>query len=160
MKALRAQARALRKCAPAAAREDAEGVHDIRVASRRLRAVLAEHGVLFKKARVRRLNRNARRVTSVLGKPRELDVTIALLESLRPDFHGPARYAVNHVVRKLRAQRSAESHAIRKTAKFVQSREFRRALRDLYESKPRVRCHLRDAVANTTAPLRRGRCGA
>ncbi|NIA15205.1 MAG: CHAD domain-containing protein [Nitrospiraceae bacterium] len=150
VKAFKGQARALRKHAPAAAREDADGVHDIRVASRRLRAVLAEHGVLFKKSKVKRLNRNARRVTSVLGKPRELDVTIALLEPLRPDFHGPARYAINHVLRNLRAQRSAQSHAIRRTARFVQSREFRKALRDLYESKPRVRCHLRDAVANTT----------
>lgn len=149
VKALKAQARALRKHAPAAAREDADGIHDVRVASRRLRAALAEHGALFKKSRVKCVSRNARRVTAVLGKPRELDVTVVLLESLRPAFHGPPRYAINHALRTLRAQRSAQSHAIRQTAEFVQSGEFRKSLRDLYKGKPRLRCHLQDAVTST-----------
>lgn len=66
--------------APAARGGDVEAVHDLRVASRRLRAAMA----LFEPclpASARRWRKEVRRITRALGQARDLDVQIEALES-------------------------------------------------------------------------------
>ena len=136
-KQVRAQVRVLRTRTDAVRDEDADGVHDLRVASRRLRAILAEHKGLFDKGAVRKVRKRARRVTRALGRPRELDVSIEVTQRLRNGCHGPARYAASHLLRQLRAQRAGQSSAIAKTTDQVDSSKFRKAVKTLLNSGPK-----------------------
>ena len=136
-KQVRAQVRVMRTRTDAVRDEDADGVHDLRVASRRLRAILAEHKDLFDNRAVRKVRKRARRVTRALGRPRELDVSIEVALRLRNGLHGPARYAASHLLRQLRTQRDGESSAIAKTADRVDSPKFRKAVKTLLNSGPK-----------------------
>ncbi len=106
----------------------------MRVASRRLRAGLAEHGPMFDKERCKRFRKHVRRVTRKLGKARELDVSIALALEYRESLHGPMRFALNHVLRRLRKARQSEADSIRAALAAVESRDFGRDLLPLFES--------------------------
>ena len=136
-KQVQAQVRVLRTRTDAVRDEDADGIHDLRVASRRLRAILAEHKGLFDTRAVRKVRKRARRVTSALGRPRELDVSIEVALRLRNGLHGPARYAASHLLRQLRGQRAGQSSAIAKTADRVDSPKFRKAVKTLLNSGPK-----------------------
>jgi hypothetical protein len=59
-----------------------EGVHDVRVASRRLRAAMDVAEPAFPRKWYKRLHRNAKEITGALGEVRDRDV---LLEALRAD---------------------------------------------------------------------------
>jgi Ppx/GppA phosphatase family/CHAD domain len=61
---------------------DTEGVHDVRVASRRLRAAMDIAAPAFPRSWYRPLHRAAKEITSALGEVRDRDV---LLEALRAD---------------------------------------------------------------------------
>ena len=61
---------------------DIEGVHDVRVASRRLRAAMDIAAPVFPRGWYRRLHRAAKEITGALGAVRDRDV---LLESLHAD---------------------------------------------------------------------------
>src|SRR5437763_11057167 len=64
---------------------DPEGVHDMRVATRRLRAALELFRDVFPKRRLRPMLRDVRRLADALGEVRDLDV---MLEALRADVRG------------------------------------------------------------------------
>ena len=59
---------------------DPEHIHQMRVASRRLRAAMPIFRTCFPKRKYRKWSRSIRTVTSSLGKARDLDVQIAFLE--------------------------------------------------------------------------------
>ncbi len=62
---------------------DMDGVHDMRVASRRLRAVLTEFKSLFPAKPRKAIAGRGRHITRLLGRPRELDVDLTRIEALR-----------------------------------------------------------------------------
>lgn len=64
---------------------DPEGVHDMRVASRRLRSALRDFRSLLARRDVLRLNRESKRFADALGAVRDEDVAIMRLEKLAPD---------------------------------------------------------------------------
>jgi exopolyphosphatase/pppGpp-phosphohydrolase len=66
----------------ALAGEDIEGVHDVRVASRRLRAAMDVAAPVFPRRWYKALHRTAKEITSALGEVRDRDV---LLDSWRAD---------------------------------------------------------------------------
>ena len=66
----------------ALAGEDIEGVHDVRVASRRLRAAMDIAAPMFPRPWYKKLHRAAKEITGALGEVRDRDV---LLEALRAD---------------------------------------------------------------------------
>src|SRR4029079_16911010 len=68
-----------KKIPEAVAGDDIEGVHDVRVASRRLRAAMDVARGCFPTAWYRPLYNNAKEITRALGAVRDLDV---LIESL------------------------------------------------------------------------------
>ena len=62
--------------------EDIEGVHDMRVASRRLRSAVGDFSVFVRRRDLRRLKKGIRDVAGALGGVRDEDVAIAALEKL------------------------------------------------------------------------------
>ena len=80
------QFRELRKKARSARKGKAEGVHGMRVASRRIRAIAREREAYIKPKWRSAIRRTAKRITKALGDARELDVCVALLEARKDSF--------------------------------------------------------------------------
>ncbi len=100
---LAAFTRSLHKVEPG----DVRAIHRTRVASRRLRELLPV--LQIDPALCARLMRDLRRVTRALGRVRELDVTVQLVEELRRDI-GTADVGLGVVSDRLRQARAA-AHA-------------------------------------------------
>ena len=79
---LKTRAGALRRFLPVAIGGDRRGVHQARVASRRLREAVPVLTTGVKRAKSRKAVRKIRRLTRALGKVRELDATLQLLDEL------------------------------------------------------------------------------
>jgi CHAD domain-containing protein len=76
------RARALKRHVAAAIKGDGTGVHQARVASRRLREAVPVLAADVKGSRKGNARRKIRRLTQALGQVRELDVTLALLDDM------------------------------------------------------------------------------
>ncbi|HOE66086.1 MAG TPA: CHAD domain-containing protein [Candidatus Hydrogenedentes bacterium] len=143
---VRARAAMVHASIEAARAEDPDGIHDLRVASRRLRAALVAHRKVFMRGTRRPVTRRARAITKALGKPRELDVTIALLEKRRRR-DGSVRAALAVALRRLRAERKALSASVAEGASAAAFREFELALVDLFLGmRPPRTCYLKEAA--------------
>ncbi len=85
---------------------DIEGVHDMRVATRRLRAVMEIFAVCFPKEQHRRALREVKELADVLGERRDPDVMIDGLEKVAKSL-GPAdRSGIRHLERTLRDEQA------------------------------------------------------
>jgi len=118
-RALQKHARQSQRCASKVASQDAEAIHQMRVASRRARAVLAEQEPFLRSDERKRSKQRARSITRLLGDARELDVTIALLTKFRPRVDESGRIAINHALRRLRAKRRALNDQTARAADMV-----------------------------------------
>jgi CHAD domain-containing protein len=109
----RTRLEALARQVPLALRGDVEGVHQARVASRRLRELLPLLAASPDQAAdVRRCRRRVRRITRSLGVVRELDVSARALEEVRR--HHPAHErAVTDVLEALLRERERAEPAMR-----------------------------------------------
>jgi CHAD domain-containing protein len=86
--------------------DDVEAVHDLRVAARRLRAVLEVFEVAFPRKPWRRLLVDVKEAADALSPARDLDVHLALLERFR-DAAGPAeRAGIESLIEELRQERA------------------------------------------------------
>jgi len=120
--------------------DDPEGVHDMRVASRRLRAALEFFSPWLEDGEGDRLERDLRALTRALGKTRELDVLRLKLSELTPRTTPAGALALEHLdVRLARKRRKARSQMLRHFAKV-----------DL----DRVDLRLRRVAATLTRPAR------
>src|SRR3954452_19841198 len=63
---------------------DPEGVHDMRVASRRLRSALQDFSPYIRQRPLKTPAKQIREIAQCLGRVRDLDVSIATLEKLAP----------------------------------------------------------------------------
>jgi len=131
--ALNRQRESIRKNAGALKAEDPDAIHDVRVASRRLRSILSEYRPVFEKRSLRNARGIARQITQALGVARELDVSIALLESLRKETRGTARSAAVYVLAELRVARHGESRHVAKATDLAGSKEFEGLLSKVVE---------------------------
>jgi CHAD domain-containing protein len=86
--------------------EDIEGVHDMRVATRRLRAVLEIFAPCFERERVRDVLRDVKRLADALGERRDPDVHIDALEDFAAAASQPDRPGVRVLVDRLREQQA------------------------------------------------------
>jgi CHAD domain-containing protein len=85
---------------------DIEGVHDMRVATRRLRAVMEIFAVCFPKEQHRRALKEVKELADVLGERRDPDVMIDGLEKVAKSL-GPAdRSGIRHLERTLRDEQA------------------------------------------------------
>lgn len=131
---IKERVRALRRQTKAARRQDADGIHDLRVASRRVRVALKEAAPVFGRHEATRFEERVREVTRLLGKARELDVSLELLERRRKKLRGPPRYAATHTIHHMRALRKAAAPDVGAAAGLVESPAFDESLLGLFES--------------------------
>ena len=102
---------------------DIEGVHDMRVATRRLRAAMEIFGPVFPKKRHRRALGEVKRLADVLGERRDPDVMIAGLRELEAKLTKEDMPGIESLVEELSAGQSEANELLERT--LVQLREER-----------------------------------
>jgi CHAD domain-containing protein len=85
---------------------DIEGVHDMRVATRRLRAVMEIFAVCFPKQQHRHALREVKELADVLGERRDPDVMIDGLEGVAKKLAPGDRSGIRHLEERLRDEQS------------------------------------------------------
>ena len=85
---------------------DIERVHDMRVATRRLRAALEIFAPCFPKKEHKALLAEVKRLADALGERRDPDVHIDALETLKAELGQGERTGVNGLVAELRARQA------------------------------------------------------
>ena len=85
---------------------DIERVHDMRVATRRLRAALEVFKPCFQAGELKGALREVKAIADALGERRDRDVTIAALEDFAEALAAPDRPGVESLVAKLREEQA------------------------------------------------------
>ncbi len=145
-------ARLLELCGVTGWQEDPEGLHQVRIASRRVRAVLdlvaPELYPDFKKH-----EKHLRRLTQALGITRELDVHAAALEALEKAHPDPFRDAtVEHLLELLERQRRKARAAMHQDLEKISLKDLDRLLVAPSFSGPLVMAQLPQAVWDCLEP--------
>ncbi len=114
--------------------DDIERVHDMRVASRRLRAVLEIFAPCFPSKEYERVLRDVKRIADALGERRDPDVHIEELERIaaaltRADAHG-----IRSLEDVLRAQQQAANEALAAKLHEIEESGLRERLAALADS--------------------------
>jgi len=91
---------------------DIEGVHDMRVATRRLRAALEVFKPCFPREGHAQLLDEVKHLADVLGQRRDPDVAIEALESFEKGLSLPDRPGVDGLIAQLRAQQAAANDTV------------------------------------------------
>ena len=84
---------------------DIEGVHDMRVASRRLRSALRDFMPFLRERKLRRINKDLKALADALGRVRDQDVAIAALEKLAADAPSEVSAGIEQFVDERRLKR-------------------------------------------------------
>jgi CHAD domain-containing protein len=106
---------------------DPERVHDMRVASRRLRAALEIFADCFPKAEHRALLREVKLLADALGERRDPDVQMAALQKLGAELGQAERPGLNGLVAELRARQTHGNERVQEAIERI--REVRLAER-------------------------------
>jgi CHAD domain-containing protein len=138
----------LRQQIPMVRDQDVEGVHDMRVASRRLRAALGEYKPLFTAPARKAFHGRIQEVTRLLGRPRELDVHLHILEQFRLEENGVSVGALHYVIEHIRGDRLAQSKKCVKAVELVASEDLDGELAALLTSVRRNASGFLDAIGN------------
>jgi CHAD domain-containing protein len=85
---------------------DIERVHDMRVATRRLRAALEIFEPCFPKKQLRSALREVRAIADALGERRDRDVAIAALEEFGAALAAPDRPGISSLIEQLRVEQT------------------------------------------------------
>lgn len=126
--------------------QDPDGVHDMRVASRRLRAALSDFGGLLPKKPGKAFRVYVREITRLLGEPRELDVMLEMLARRKKNSTGPARTAYNYALRKTRARRASFAPHCLDALALVESPEFQQHAQAVLDGlEERSKCYVKQA---------------
>jgi CHAD domain-containing protein len=91
---------------------DIERVHDMRVATRRLRAALEVFATAFPKGQLRPVLRDVKRLADALGERRDPDVHIEEFTKLRSGFKAADRPGVTLLLDELRAEQARGNQAL------------------------------------------------
>jgi CHAD domain-containing protein len=95
---------------------DIERVHDMRVATRRLRAALEVCEPCFPGKRFKSTLAEVKEIADALGERRDRDVSIAALEGFAAEMPAPDRPGIQSLINELRAEQRQANEAL---AKFV-----------------------------------------
>ena len=104
--------------------DDVEALHDMRVASRRLRAAISIFEPAFRGTRFLKFQAEIRRVTRALGEARDLDVMIETLETLAATVPTTQRAGIDALVERRRAERLTSQYAVMAAMERVESRDL------------------------------------
>ena len=91
---------------------DIERVHDMRVATRRLRAALEIFAVCFAKSEHRRVLKEVKALADALGERRDPDVAIDGFARVRDALPQGDRSGINHLIDELRAQQAGANESL------------------------------------------------
>jgi CHAD domain-containing protein len=108
--------------------DDVERVHDMRVATRRLRAALEIFEPVFPRKRHRKALKRVKALADALGERRDLDVEIERLEDLAGNVADEDRDALASLVGELRAGQLQANEAL---APFVSAKRLKKLRRRL-----------------------------
>jgi CHAD domain-containing protein len=91
---------------------DIERVHDMRVATRRLRAALEVFRPCFPSAEFKKALREVKTIADALGERRDRDVSIAALAEFSESLAVPDRPGIESLVAKLRSEQADANEAL------------------------------------------------
>ena len=91
---------------------DIEGVHDMRVASRRLRSAIQDFSGFLPGKPLRLARKNIRMIATALGIVRDLDVAIATLEEVLTDSPEELKHGLAAVIERKREERERRRRAL------------------------------------------------
>jgi CHAD domain-containing protein len=107
---------------------DIERVHDMRVATRRLRAVMEIFAPCFPKAEHRQALKEVKALADALGTRRDPDVAIEELEQIAEGLAGADRPGVESLVGELREDQEEGNATVRETLAGVERDRLRERL--------------------------------
>ena len=113
---------------------DIERVHDMRVASRRLRAVLEIYAPCFERDRFRAVLADVKALADALGARRDPDVQFAALESLRAAMPPDAHSGIALVTEEVRREQSDGNDVLAVALEAAESSDLRGRLLELADS--------------------------
>jgi CHAD domain-containing protein len=114
--------------------EEPERLHDMRVATRRLRAALEICEPCFPRKRHRKALKRVKRLADALGERRDRDVEIAFLEEFAADAPAADEEALAARIKILRKEQQQANEALAPGLKPKRLRKLRRRLHDLVEA--------------------------
>jgi CHAD domain-containing protein len=100
---------------------DIERVHDMRVATRRLRAALEIFELCFPRNEVKAGMRQVKALADALGERRDRDVAIAALEDIAASMAAPDRPGIETLIERLRAEQQTANQRL---ADFVSTKRL------------------------------------
>ena len=113
--------------------DDVERVHDMRVATRRLRAALELFETCFRPKRWRKTLKRVRALADALGERRDVDVELELLEGLSGELARGDRRSFEDLVGELRARQLEANERLAAFVTRKRLRKLKRRLRRLTE---------------------------
>ena len=113
---------------------DIEGVHDMRVATRRLRAALEVFAACFPSKQHAAVLAEVKDLADRLGERRDPDVAIEELEALAETFAPGDRPGVAGLVDELRAEQAAANETVARALAELHESELARRLQELAEA--------------------------
>lgn len=113
---------------------DIEAVHDMRVASRRLRAAITVFGPAFSGKQFVRFERDVKAVTRELGAARDLDVMIDTLEKMESNLPANEQAGIDHFAQTKRDQRRALQNDVIAALDRVEKRDLPSRWDDIAEA--------------------------
>lgn len=114
--------------------DDVERVHDMRVATRRLRAAMETFMPVFPPKLHRKALKRVNRLADALGQRRDLDVEIELLESLAGEVAGEDLEKLESLIEELRAGQVKANEALAPFVSAKRLKKLRRRLSELIEA--------------------------
>jgi CHAD domain-containing protein len=111
--------------------EDPERVHDMRVATRRLRAALEIFAPCFPRKRWRKALKRVKALADSLGARRDVDVEIELMEGVAAEIEGEDREALERLLDAMRAQQRTANKALGAFVTDKRLKKLRRRLQKL-----------------------------
>ena len=114
--------------------DEIERLHDMRVATRRLRAALEVFDPCFPRKRQRRALKRVKRLADALGERRDRDVAIEFLQGLEAQTPEADRAGLAALVERLRAEQRAANEALAPFVAPKRLKKLRRRLRKLVEA--------------------------
>jgi CHAD domain-containing protein len=111
-----------------------ERVHDMRVATRRLRAAMEVFEACFPPKRWRRALKRVKALADALGERRDRDVAIGFLEGFSAEVRGPDRERLAAVIEGLREEQRQANEELEPAVDEKRLRKLRRSLDRLVEA--------------------------
>ena len=127
---------------------DIERVHDMRVATRRLRAALEIFGPCYPRRDLKAATRQVKALADALGERRDRDVAISALHGIAKSMAAPDRPGIETLIVRLRAEQAAANEALARHVGAEQLASLRAQLSELVTdgeallpAEPAVRLH-------------------